>query len=79
LILQAIAAGAERVTTDYLIESDLLAVDRQEWSLSDAQVEMARERVKAAVKAIEAGVFLPADASDWRCVSCPLRPCCRYV
>jgi CRISPR/Cas system-associated exonuclease Cas4 (RecB family) len=79
LILQAIAAGAERVTTDYLIESDKLAVDRQEWSLSDAQVEMARERVKAAVKAIEVGVFLPADTSDWRCVSCPLHALCRYV
>lgn len=79
LILQAIAAGAERVTTDYLIESDKLAVDRQEWSLSDSQVEMARERVRAAVKAIEAGVLLPADAADWRCISCPLHAVCRYV
>ena len=79
LILQAIAAGAERVTTDYLVESDPLAVDRQEWTLSDAQVEMARNRVKAAAAAVEAGIFLPADAADWRCVSCPLRAVCRYV
>ena len=79
LILQAIAAGAERVTTDYLIESDPLAVDRQEWSLSDAQVEMARNRVKAAAAAIEMGAFLPCDTSDWRCTSCPLHAICLYV
>ena len=79
LILQAIAAGAERVTTDYLIESDPLAVDRQEFTLSDSQVEMARERVKAAVAAIEMGVFLPCDTSDWRCTSCPLHAICLYV
>jgi len=79
LILQAIAAGAERVTTDYLVEADTLAVDRQEFTLLASQVEMARERVKAAAAAVEVGIFLPADASDWRCVSCPLRAVCRFV
>ena len=79
LILQAIAAGAERATTDYLIESDKLAVDRQEFTLSDGQVEMARGRVRCAVQAIEDQTFLPADLSDYRCVSCPLRAVCRYV
>jgi len=79
LILQAIAAGAERVTVDYLGEADTLAVDRQEFTLAASQVEMARERVKAAVASIDAGIFLPADASDWRCTSCPLHAVCRYV
>ena len=79
LILQAIAAGAERVTVDYLVEADTLAVDRQEFTLAASQVEMARERVKAAVASIGAGIFLPSDASDWRCVSCPLHAVCLYV
>jgi hypothetical protein len=80
LILQAIAAGAETVTVDYLIESDKrLAVDRQTFALTAGQVESTRERVKAAAAAIEMGVFLPADTSDWRCISCPLRAVCRYV
>ena len=79
LIFQAIAAGAETVTVDYLVEAAALAVDRQSFTLSAGQVEMARERVKAAVQAVEAQVFLPADLSDWRCQSCALRPVCRYV
>ena len=45
LILQAIAADAENVTVDYLIEGDKLSVDRQEFTLSGNQVELARERV----------------------------------
>ena len=79
LILQCIAASAETVTVDYLVETDKLAVDRQEFTLSAGQVEMARERVKCAVQAIEAQTFLPADLSDWRCLACPLRQVCRYV
>jgi hypothetical protein len=79
LILQCIAAQAETVTVDYLIESEKLAVDRQTFSLADHHVESTRERVKAAVGAIEAGVFLPAEADSWKCLSCPLRMVCRFV
>jgi hypothetical protein len=79
LILQCIAAGAQTVTVDYLIEAATLSVDRQVFALSDVQVAMARERVACAVQAIKAQTFLPADLSDWRCVACPLRAVCRYV
>jgi hypothetical protein len=37
------------------------------------------ERIKMAAAALEARVFMPADAQDWRCRACQLRPICRYV
>lgn len=79
LIFAAIAAGVEGVEVNFLIDTEKLAVDRQEFCLTEAQVESARLRVDAMRQSIESGCFLPSDSSSWKCLACQLRPVCKYV
>ena len=73
------AASGKTVIVDYLIESDPLVVDRQTVEYDEAKVVALRERVRQMVACVEAGVFPPTDPAYWRCQSCSLRACCRYV
>jgi PD-(D/E)XK nuclease superfamily len=73
------AAYVQPVIVDYLIEADPLVVDRQTVEYDEAKVVALRERVRQMVACVEAGVFPPTDPAYWRCQSCSLRMCCRYV
>ena len=67
------------VTVDYLIDSDPLSVETQTVERSESIRVALQERVLNAARAVEAGVFTPTDPQNWKCLSCSLRECCRFV
>ena len=67
------------VTVDYLIDSDPLSVETQSVERSESIRVALQERVLNAARAVEAGVFTPTDPQNWKCLSCSLRECCRFV
>jgi hypothetical protein len=70
------AASGKMVVVDYLIEADPLVVDRQIVEYDEAKVVALRERVNLMARCVD---FPPTDPAYWRCQSCSLRACCRYV
>ena len=70
------AASGKSVVVDYLIEADPLVVDRQIVEYDEAKVVALRERVNLMARCVD---FPPTDPAYWRCQSCSLRACCRYV
>jgi hypothetical protein len=75
----AMRGAAPKVTVDYLVTSKEMAYVRQEVDFDAEMLEAAKERVRVALEAVTAGVYLPASPDDWRCRACGLRACCRYV
>lgn len=76
LLLQA---GGRTVIIDYLIDAEPLVVDRQVVEHDEAKALAVSERVRQMARACEAKLFVPADPAYWRCQSCGVRVCCRYV
>jgi hypothetical protein len=70
------AASGKTVIVDYLIEADPLVVDRQTVEYDESRVVALRERVNLMARCVD---FPPTDPAYWRCQSCSLRACCRYV
>ena len=70
------AASGETVIVDYLIEADPLVVDRQTVEYDESRGVALRERVNLMARCVD---FPPTDPAYWRCQSCSLRACCRYV
>ncbi len=75
----ALGSCAPEVEADFLIDQKEVALVRQRVEVSPEQIAALEARVMGAAQAVEAGVFLPAAPSDWRCQACPLRQVCRFV
>lgn len=79
MLIPAVALGKEAAIVDCLIDQQRMAYMRQVHEITPEVIEATRERVKAALQAIERGQLVPADSSAWWCRSCQQRPVCRYV
>lgn len=70
-----------KVALDVLIDREEYPYRKRESTRARHQFIIVEDRVDAAARAIQAGVFVPADPKDWRCsrAYCPYWEMCRYA
>lgn len=70
----------ERVGLDYLIDNKIPVAKSFTSKRDDDDFRILMNRVENAASAIQSGVFVPAQPTDWRCSMkwCGFAPTCRY-
>jgi hypothetical protein len=79
MLIEAVALEKSVIHLDYLIDSKPIVVLKQACEVTPEMQAATIERLRAAIHAVRAGQFLPAELSVWHCQSCQLRPACAYV
>lgn len=81
LTIYAAGVRTQEVILDHLISTAAPKVVTLRSSRTRESFAMLEERIAAAASAIQAGVFIPADPSDWRCSEryCPYFQICRFA